>query len=106
MLAPTPAASVISVITVKTGARQSLRTICPSWLKSELMVNPPGGLRIRAGKVHLSDATQCLAERFRDAGCLFDASLKNKNNSFQAFAFGTTQATPASKTSRRRLRLF
>src|SRR5580765_3744449 len=66
MLAPTPAASVISVITVNTGARQSLRKICLSWLEKEVIVDPPGGVEIGAGDVNPLDATQCLSNRFLD----------------------------------------
>ena len=57
ILAPTPAASVISVMTVKTGARQSLRTICLSWLKKEVTVDPPRGVGVGAGDVRLSKST-------------------------------------------------
>jgi len=41
MFAPTPEARVISVITVKTGARQSLRKICLTWFRNEFKVEPP-----------------------------------------------------------------
>jgi len=50
---------------VKMGARQSLRTICLIWLMMEFILNPPGGVKMRAGETHLSFVTRRDAHRFR-----------------------------------------
>src|SRR5947209_15382795 len=72
MLAPTPAASVISVISVKTGARQSRRRICLSSVVKEFTDGPPDGGAMHAGDIHLVMATHLLAVRFLGTVCFFN----------------------------------